>query len=97
MLPLEVLLPPPPIFGLQLPAPFDGELLEPEYEKSIELRAELETDVALEKLLLSRPKDENETAELGGSVAEESLIRLRFASRISIPLSPSELSPLLVL
>jgi hypothetical protein len=42
------------------------------------------------------PKDENETAELGGSVAEPSLIRLRFATRISIPFSPSELSPLLV-
>ena len=88
------------MFGLQLPAaPFEGELLEPENEKSIELRAELETDVALlvEKLLLSRPKDENETAELGGSVAESLLIRLRFAPRISTPLSPSELSPLLVL
>lgn len=85
------------MFGLQVPAPFDGELPGPEKEKSIELRAELDPDVALEKLLLlSRPKDENETAELGGSVAESLLIRLRFAPRTSTPPSPSELSPLLV-
>jgi len=82
------------MFGL--PQPLDGELLEPEKENSMECRAD-PADVALlaEKPLPS-PKDENETAELGGSVAEPSLIRLRFATRISIPFSPSDVSPLLV-
>jgi hypothetical protein len=63
----------------------------------MECRAEPEADVALlvEKPL--SPKDENETAELGGSVMESSLIRLRFVTRISVPFSPSEVSPLLVL
>jgi hypothetical protein len=81
------------MFGLPQPAPLDGGLLEPEKEKSIELRADPEADVALlvEKLL--SPKDENDTAELGGSVAESLLIRLRFATRISIPFSPSDASP----
>jgi hypothetical protein len=80
------------MFGLRQPLPLDGGLLEPEKENSIELRAESEQEVALlvEKALLSPPKDENETAELGGSVAEPSLIRLRFAQRISTPFSPSE-------
>ena len=62
----------------------------------MECRADPEADVALlvEKAL--SPKDENETAELGGSVMESSLIRLRFATRISVPFSPSDVSPLLV-
>ena len=74
----------------------DGGLLAPEKEKSTELHAEPEQDVALVavKPLLSLPKDENEAAELGGSVTESLLIRLRFAQRISTPLSLSETSPL---
>jgi hypothetical protein len=54
-----------------------------------------EAEVALEKTLPS-PKEENETAELCGSVTESLLIRLRFVARISMPFSPSELSPLLL-
>jgi hypothetical protein len=84
-----------PLFGL--PQPLDSELLDPEYENSMECRADPEADVALlvEKTL--SPKDENETAELGGSVTELSLIHLRFGTRISVPFSPSDMSPLLVL
>jgi hypothetical protein len=93
-----LLLPPFRLWLLQPLLPECG-LLGPEKEKSIELRAEPEQDVALllfEKPQLSLPKDVNETAELGGSVAESLLIRLRFAQRISTPPSPSEVSPLLV-
>jgi hypothetical protein len=84
-------LPQPPVLLVQ------GEEVEPEKEKSMEWRADPEADVAL--LLVENPlspNDENETAELGGSVAESLLIRLRFVTRISIPFSPSEVSPLLV-
>jgi len=83
------------MFGL--PQPLDGELLEPEKENSIECRADPDADVTLlvEKPHPS-PNDENETAELGGSVAEPSLIRLRFATRISMPFSPSDVSPQLL-
>jgi hypothetical protein len=81
------------MFGL--PQPLDGELLEPEKEYSMECRAD-PADVALLVEKPPSPKDENETAELGGSVAEPSLIRLRLATRISIPFSPSDVSPLLV-
>ena len=90
------LLLPPFRVGLLQPLALDGGLLALEKEKSIELRAEPEHDVALlvEKPLPSPPKDENEAAELGGSVMEPLLIRLRFVQRISTPLSPSEMSPL---
>ena len=64
-------------------------------EKSTEWRVDQEADAELENPLLS-PKEENETAELGGSVTKSLLIRLRFGTRISTPFSPSELSLLVV-
>jgi hypothetical protein len=74
----------------------DGGLVEPEKENSIECRAEPDPEVALLAEKPPSPKEENETAELGGSVADPSLIRLRFATRISMPFSPSDVSLLVV-
>jgi hypothetical protein len=63
----------------------------------MDCRTDPEADVTLLVKKPLSPIDENETAELGGSVAESSLIRLHFATRISVTFSPSDVSPLLVL